>query len=390
MEAASPAEHYKYLEELRGEKIRLIKLTSHHESEHLSCSVVYISLSNRSIKYNALSYVWGNKSSPASILCDGLGFEITQNLHQALTQVRRARSNTLLWVDAVCIDQANEVEKTTQVRLMTKIYSRAELVLVWLGEELQSDRDGLQLMQSMYDRIGEPDGYGTKSCGRVNHDLEALGLPNMFDQSWNAVVSILTRKWFSRIWAVQELVVARQAVFLCGYIEIRADMIISAAKYFNTSLTMRIVLGLHATHLLASIFVNLRLGFAKRGEVSLLPLLWSTRTYEATDPRDKIFALIGLTNDLRTDFIDYEKKPCDILFELARCIMRNDLTQSLCGGPICLLSFVEPRPQSSYLPSWIPDWTVGDPSYGPLTLTMRERRAIAVGEGSFTIDPDKV
>ena len=390
MEAASPAGHYKYLKELRGEKIRLIKLTSHRDSEHLSCSVVYISLNNRSIKYNALSYVWGNKSNPASMLCDGLRFEITQNLHQALTQVRRARSSTLLWVDAVCIDQANEVEKTAQVRLMTKIYSRAELVLVWLGDELPSDRDGLRLMQSMCDRIEEPEGFRIKRCGTIWHDLRALGLPDEFDQSWNAVISILTREWFSRIWAVQELVVARQAVFLCGYIETKADLITSAANYFTTSCTMRVVLSLHATHTLAPVFLIIRSNFAKFGEMSLLELLWLTRTSEATDRRDKIFALVGLTNDVRSEFIDYKKKPCDLLFDLAEFIMRNDLTRYLCDGPVCLLSFVEPRPQSSNLPSWIPDWTVCDPFYRPLTLVFEERSALAVGEGSFTIDPDKV
>ena len=222
------------------------KLTPGLATEQTSCRLVYKRLDEEDLEYNALSYVWGDASDLTTMLCDGLLFHITRNLHDALSQIRLNRHEILLWVDAVCINQANEVEKTAQVRLMTRIYGRAELVLIWLGEELATDRDGLQLMRKVEEVLGEPT-FDRKTFGTMYLDLEALGLPDMFDPCWATLVKILTRRWFTRMWTIQGLVVARQAVFLCGPVEIRSSSMLHIAGNFSKFVTLNMVMGVHAT-----------------------------------------------------------------------------------------------------------------------------------------------
>lgn len=77
------------------------------------------------IPFDALSYVWGQLSTPSETLCcSGVGIAITANLHAALTELRRQRSRTI-WIDAVCINQNDEKEKTAQIPLMGDVYSQA-------------------------------------------------------------------------------------------------------------------------------------------------------------------------------------------------------------------------------------------------------------------------
>jgi hypothetical protein len=84
-------------------------------------------------KYEALSYVWGDPSAQEEIICHGRKRKVTRNLYEALESLRYTDRRRLLWVDAVCIDQHNDKEKSGQVRMMGQIYARSSRVLVWLG-----------------------------------------------------------------------------------------------------------------------------------------------------------------------------------------------------------------------------------------------------------------
>ena len=386
LEPTNLSGRYTYSQELQGESIRLIRLTRDLESEHLCCSIVYKHLADKNLKYTALSHVWGDASDLVVLLCDGLPFKITRNLHQFLSQLRETMEEQYLWADAVCIDQANDAEKSIQVRLMTEIYSRAELVLIWLGEEQESDKDGLQLMLKVRDLLG----WSLESDGRVNGDIQDLGLPDIFDPRWDAVVNILTRQWFTRLWTVQELVVAHEAAFLCGQNKIQSSLIFSVAALFNTDSDLKMVSGLRATGIYASMYYDLRKLYSTNGHINLLYLLWLTRVLESTEPRDKIFALVGLTEDVENEFIDYEQTLRDILINLADRILTNDLAILIGSKPLCLLSYAEARPQSSDLPSWVPDWKARDVGFRPLSTIILPQNSSDDGNGYFSVTANKV
>lgn len=140
-----------------GEVRVMLLLPAKSMGEPLRCTLVHQQLDRTS--FEALSYVWGSTEVSQALCCDGKHLHITRNLDTALRYLRHKRHARRLWVDAVCINQIDMVEKSVQIRLMTSIYSKAERCVIWLGE---SDKDlkrtiravkALHLLAST-DRIG--------------------------------------------------------------------------------------------------------------------------------------------------------------------------------------------------------------------------------------------
>lgn len=116
-----------------GKNIRLLRIDP-FESETPIVNIFEVSLANTPT-YNALSYTWGAPQSDCYIICNGNPLTVTPNCRAALLRLRRNPDYLTLWVDAICIDQTTDSEKSVQVPLMGEIYSRAVKVLIWLGEE---------------------------------------------------------------------------------------------------------------------------------------------------------------------------------------------------------------------------------------------------------------
>lgn len=131
------------------------------------------------LPYEALSYCWGDKAKLQSIDLDGLERTVTRNLHAALLRLRDCRITRTIWVDAICINQDDEVDKRQQIYFMPAIYAKASRVLVWLGDS----REGSDLALETIRLAGEVAGYCITS-----------------DPSHKAVLSLLRRPWFRRVW----------------------------------------------------------------------------------------------------------------------------------------------------------------------------------------------
>lgn len=123
--------------------IRVLDLSrqSKDRSEPLSGTLRVVDL-RQSPKFAALSYVWGAYSSePNTILCGDHEFPITKNCDDALRSLRALYGPITIWVDAICINQKDEEEKTNQIQLMQEIYTWAHTVYAWLGNgNEQTDR----------------------------------------------------------------------------------------------------------------------------------------------------------------------------------------------------------------------------------------------------------
>ncbi|KAF8848154.1 hypothetical protein BDZ45DRAFT_538013, partial [Acephala macrosclerotiorum] len=129
---------------------RLIVLHPGSRDDEIRCTLQPLPLSvienpdNRSTEhacYEALSYVWGDPSSPQLIQMNGHDFEVGRNLFSALQHLRIEDSDRLLWVDAICINQSDIPERNYQVSRMGLIYRAALQVIAWLGPATQgSDR----------------------------------------------------------------------------------------------------------------------------------------------------------------------------------------------------------------------------------------------------------
>lgn len=116
-----------------------------------------INLENNS-KFTALSYVWGTYApEPNYITCDDIQFKVTLNCHSVLRHLRKKLGALTMWVDAVCINQDDVKEKETQIPLMGEIYTRAEVVYVWLGEGTAAkDRAMAYLSSAWFEQYHSP------------------------------------------------------------------------------------------------------------------------------------------------------------------------------------------------------------------------------------------
>jgi hypothetical protein len=124
---------------LPARSIRVIKLLpSSRRTDALKCGIRHLHLDYVAAQpYEALSYVWGESTRQWALDCDGKELLVTKNCHEALVNLRLRLSPRILWIDAICINQAATDEAVTerngQVAMMGEIYLKASRVLVWLG-----------------------------------------------------------------------------------------------------------------------------------------------------------------------------------------------------------------------------------------------------------------
>lgn len=199
-----------YPHPLTGRTIRLLNIEPGYTGSPLCCTLRERSLDDASAPYYALSYCWGTGSSPIEITCNSQPLLVTPNLHAVLLEYRRRGVNTPLWVDAVCINQFNVTERTSQVRMMKTIYSQAARVVVWLGEAAATDGMAIEVLKDMYAPWAT---FRDPTSGRelplftgqndANHDASlAARVPYAY---FDALAAFLLRPWFSRIWMLASL-----------------------------------------------------------------------------------------------------------------------------------------------------------------------------------------
>lgn len=351
------------MDSLPDRNIRLLHLKSGLEADPVVTDLVHASLNNLP-SYEALSYTWGSTEKDNVISCNGRSFNITQHLLAALCHLRRNDGqDRVLWVDLLCIDQESDAERTEQVGFMKDIYAGAEHVLIWLGEEESSDVLAYGLLQQ-FDYVLQQHGHVDYSA--VNNITSRLGLPMADSEEWRSLVKLFQRAWFQRIWVIQEAVTARHATVACGPRTVDLDLILRVALAVrkNGMLGAWEIEG-HAPGVYSALLIHELKALRENGEsLELLELLRRTKSYLATDPRDKVFALIGLASDGKRfeRKVDYSLQTDDVYAALAAhaLVEQKDLTiLSSCGLHLSYHSSLSSSTSEagiSQLPSWVPDW----------------------------------
>ncbi|KAG4431063.1 hypothetical protein IFR05_013455 [Cadophora sp. M221] len=115
--------------------IRLVNLPPRDDQE-INISLSHYDFEDGDEEYEALSYVWGSPFDTKPIICEGQTFHVTRNLFNALTVLRHPTQARFLWIDAIFINQTNIAEGNQQVALMASIYSKASMVFIWIGGDL--------------------------------------------------------------------------------------------------------------------------------------------------------------------------------------------------------------------------------------------------------------
>ncbi|KAK4206208.1 heterokaryon incompatibility protein-domain-containing protein, partial [Rhypophila decipiens] len=194
--------------------IRLLKLEAGRGSDDLAGTIIHASLDElASVEFHALSYRWGPNLKPKSISTPDGRLDITLSLWKALLSIRDADSPKTVWADAICINQADNMEKSIQIRLMSQVFQTASKVYAWLGEE---EDDSSHAMQALL-RIRTWDLRDTSTdAGSMPATWKAEGVPPKHDKVIPAIKLLLARQYFRRAWIIQELVLAKKVVMACG------------------------------------------------------------------------------------------------------------------------------------------------------------------------------
>ena len=371
----NPWEYYTYSAlSAKTSMIRLVEVLPGGTIDQIRCCLHHVDLDDlprsqsssfERINYDALSYTWDAQAFYQFVWCDDKVLPITQNLHNALKRMRRSSSSIMLWVDAICINQTDVAERNRQVGLMRQIFNRASQVTAWLGEEDTDTKSAFALVE----KISAVTTNITQEAVRDNfwtpHFMENIGLPRLPNAQWYTLSKLFGRPYFKRIWVVQELVVARNAVARYGSLTIRWEHIEHVGRVLLATGWRKAFNIRSRTSPRAPVFQktisNIRQSFSElqggRGMTVGL-LLCVTRRFLATDPRDKVVALIGLANNLtsqRANSIlpNYSKSTADVYRDVTGFSIVEEKSLSL-------LSVVEDisERQISNLPFWVPDYSV--------------------------------
>jgi hypothetical protein len=374
---------FRYTDLSEPDSIRLLQLQpSTIPSSEIRCSLVHTTLAECEHDiidhYMALSYVWGDPASLDGILIDGQPFNVTTNLFCALRDLRDKHRVVRLWADAICINQRDLEERNKQVQMMASIYKLAQHTIIYLGESTAGSDAALKTL-----------GERTFASVLTTADTDAFRL---------SVEYVLSRPWFTGVWVFQELIFSKDPWIKCGTSRLKWDEFYYCQKpaRFREGYQLpiddpqsvwharyKVLREMHdmrqrfrvldvvpetvshgASELFSDIVVNHPL---------LIEVVRLRRGLGATDPRDMVFAHLGLADltreeerDLR---VDYTIQVSKLYTYLAMNIIHAT-------GDLWILGHVErinPSLRRAGLPSWVPDWSSPaseDPNYVPEELPM--------------------
>jgi Heterokaryon incompatibility protein (HET) len=304
----------------------------------------------------------------------------------------------LFWVDTICIYQTDTGEKTRQVRMMQEIYKQAETVIIWLGLEEPGDQKAYALATDLGELLGDTfrDYQAVlQTAQRMDtYDLEP-NLQALLDQEdgWIALVKLLKRLWFSRVWVIQELVPARSTRTMIGDFELDVLVVLNVSALigiFHPLLVclFRIPGGSSNNNRLITPVSALRTFVAQRyhdaGPLDLTELLYIAQYAKATEPKDHIFAVLGLTSEIPLDFIDYDRDQQEILMDLATRLLGHS------PNPIQVLCWPQVKSPSTSLPSWATDWTSASKPLMPISGLIPVDESKEYGEADSRVEKGDV
>ncbi|KAF5879373.1 putative ankyrin repeat protein [Botrytis fragariae] len=297
----------------------VILYPSNNPDSPLRCGICTDSLDNNP-DYVALSYAWGKYNEEMLMLKvygNGFSLRLRPNLHSALVHLREETEPRMLWIDAICIDMQNFEERSFQIRLMARLYSQAQEVIMWLGES----RNSSETITSE-----------AKAMSVLNMETSLDGNLTPYWETWDSVDALFRRSLWSRAWTIQESVVATKLTVMCGQYassfdhwhdirelrrkkldsECRLPRLLSNQRFKADEAAWDAVIAVQA----------LRNRYRKNGrmELELATLLFLSRRHISSDYRDKLYALLSLLGDKeRSDPLlhpDYSLSPAEMAHKL--------------------------------------------------------------------------
>jgi hypothetical protein len=338
---------------LPDDSIRLLKISSNAAGDIL-CEMSNVIFA-QAPRFYALSYTWGTDEGTESILCNGLAMQIKANLHDAIRTLFNPPISLDLpiWIDAVCINQHDDEEKAVQVSRMGDIYRKAHQVVAWLGPSGQNS----DLAMDWFERL-------TVALPLIQFpplpgEIGKYGLPEADDTVWPAIGYLFCRPWFGRLWTFQEAVLASDLLVICGRKIISSEILIEAAKELRRLTIQYRCLELqsienHENGFRAMEIVDSAKRYLKTHRQLPFPYLLSIASSKlCLDPRDRVYAMLGMTGKGFQDRIQvsYSNDPSQESIQTSIDCAKACIEE---GFPD-ILGLVAGRQRVPGLPSWCPN-----------------------------------
>jgi hypothetical protein len=327
--------------------------TTHVDDIHCTFSVVFL---NDHVEYEALSYVWGDANDRTTIYIHGHPCKITRNLYAALLHMRQAEER-ILWVDALCINQADMDERASQVRYMGSVFARACTVVVYLGD-WEDSSVAFRLIAGIED--APDDAISTQEALHFKNCLQGL----------------FSFPWWSRVWTVQEYALARTVIFQSGKHVLHGTSVEKGLReifsrslrdircgarshslelgrhldeYENITNFGRSELGRHLNEY--ENIANVRDTISRQDRCDARMIL-GLRFRKCSNPLDKIYGLLALTPEPFQKMVqpNYNISHEELYTNATLAWIRS-------SGSLDILSYMERRTfPNSGLPSYVPDF----------------------------------
>ena len=375
------------------DEIRLLKIKPAPwlESE-VVCSLFTTSLSTQPV-FDALSYCWGDANVTKPIILEGVPQPVTVNLEAALRYLRRSDQAIVLWADAVCINQSDLAERSSQVSLMGRIYSSAMIVRIWMGEAADNSDEVMQIIRKI--SRGYPEAED-KSAFMHSCSLQGLCVIQNYVSEQTFILecerSFARRPWWFRVWVMQEALLAREAVMHCGSQQISFKDLMDLYEIWIDlkSISFALYEGFRLTFV--ALFIRLfpfqwlrrrqRLKPSLGSERMVLQVLSYGRLLQATDTRDKIYGLLGLLSDPR-----YQVRP-KYDWSMEKVYTGHCLQLMIASGSLSALDYASSKKSpGSQLASWVPDWSFDDGTGNMVSQTIFSDFFNACGGTPLSLDP---
>jgi hypothetical protein len=357
---------YQHLSLSFADSIRIVKIDPGDEqTESVQLSIFQARLRDRP-KYEALSYEWGNDMCDNLVVCDGQELQVKTNLAAALKHVRLSDESRCMWIDAICIDQENIPERNQQVSMMRDIYAQADGVLIWIGEESPYVKDAFKMIPELA-RNWQIREVARLRAGDIRPSLrlrpsiaEEPSLMLQNELLWKSFYKLFASTYFERTWIVQEIVVSTRATVVCGKQQVEWKLFHWAASFINATTSLLHNAPEPDTLTKVSGIDQIRSMYKQREGFPLPFYLMFVQNLKCTNPRDKVFGILGLRRNVNEQLpdlakllqVDYNKSEQQVYQDAARYIIESQQSLYICfGQPLASKSVQN-------LPSWVPDWSV--------------------------------
>lgn len=286
-------------------------------------------------RYECLSYCWGDltEARPVIVSClekdkpsTSKSMQVTANLYDCLQHLRpdKIAKPRTLWIDALCINQNDLEERADQVAIMRSIFSNAEIVNVWLGRPDKLVRENIEYASTVLKKYQSAANEGS---AEIHHMRLHEGLLNQGAEHSDS--TLLEYEWFQRVWVLQECFNAKAIRVMCGHVVMSWSLILRINECLNNNQLRAANAGGNTVmpDLFAGLFThsihpdgaspNEYLSYSKTSRtMPIIDVILRGLDLDATDPRDKIYALLSFGDETWN-------------FDAQHALIRPDYTKSV-------------------------------------------------------------